>query len=84
MATKIKIIDLVYKTTKPLSQIMADAVNEMSVVTKNDGHPVYVRVTDVDQNRVILINDAGDVVNIISNDIVQDKRIDRLIESLDV
>lgn len=84
MATKIKIIDLVYKTTKPLSQIIADAVNEMSVVTKNDGHPVYVRVTDVDQNRVILINDAGDVVNIISNDIVQDKRIDRLIESLDV
>lgn len=84
MAVKIKIIDLVYKTTKPLSQITADAVNEMSFVTKNDGRPVYVRVTDVDQNRVILINDVGDVVNIISNDIVQDKRIDRLIESLDV
>ena len=84
MAAKIKIIDLVYKTTKPLSQIIADAVNEMSVVTKDDGHQVYVRVTDVDQNRVILINDVGDVVNIISNDIVQDKRIDRLIESLDV
>ena len=58
MAAKIKIIDLVYKTTKPLSQIIADAVNEMSVVTKDDGHQVYVRVTDVDQNRVILINDC--------------------------
>ena len=33
MTAKIKIIDLVYKTTKPLSEIIADAVNEMSFVT---------------------------------------------------
>ena len=82
MTAKIKIIDLVYKTTKPLSEIIADAVNQMSFVTKNDGYPVYVRVTDVDQNRVILIDGSGEVVNIISNNIVQDKRIDRLIKSL--
>lgn len=82
MSDRIKIIDLVYKTTKPLSQIIADAVNETSNVTKNDGYPVYVRITDVDQSRVILIDGDGKIINNTSNNIVQDKRIDRLIQSL--
>ncbi|EFS5446212.1 hypothetical protein HXS02_001670 [Campylobacter coli] len=82
-ASKIKIIDFVYETTKTLSQITEEAVAEMQgLVDKNDGKPVYVRVTDVDQSRVILINSDGKIINNTSNNIVQDKRIDRLIKSL--
>ncbi|EAK6855295.1 hypothetical protein ACXG0S_002015 [Campylobacter coli] len=82
-ASKIKIIDFVYETTKTLSQITEEAVAEMQgLVAKNDGKPVYVRVTDVDQSRVILINSDGKIINNTSNNIVQDKRIDRLIKSL--
>lgn len=82
-ASKIKIIDFVYETTKTLSQITKEAVDEMQgLVAKNDGKAVYVRVTDVDQSRVILINSDGKIINNTSNNIVQDKRIDRLIKSL--
>lgn len=82
-ASKIKIIDFVYETTKTLSQITKEAVDEMQgLVAKNDDKPVYVRVTDVDQSRVILINSDGKIINNTSNNIVQDKRIDRLIKSL--
>ncbi|MGI7118730.1 hypothetical protein ACNGEM_09075 [Campylobacter coli] len=82
-ASKIKIIDFVYETTKTLSQITDEAVKEMQgLVSKNDGAQVYVRVTDVDQSRVILINSDGKIINNTSNNIVQDKRIDRLVKSL--
>lgn len=81
--SKIKIIDFVYETTKTLSQITEEAVKEMQgLVSKNDGNKVYVRVTDTDQGRVILINSDGKIINNTSNNIVQDKRIDRLIKSL--